>query len=88
MSKQDMLTTATTAVRDIEFLARSEEFGRFMDHFKARADKLADEILHSDMPDAEREKMRQFRLGILEVLRGPQEIHRINATLLDRSADA
>jgi hypothetical protein len=82
--RQELLKTATAMVRDIEFLAKSEEFSRFMDHFKARADKLADEILHGDMTDAEREKLRQFRLGILEVLRGPQEIHRSNAMLLQR----
>jgi hypothetical protein len=82
--RQELLKTATAMVRDIEFLAKSEEFSRFMDHFKARADKLADEILHGDMTDAEREKLRQFRLGILEVLRSPQEIHRSNAMLLQR----
>jgi hypothetical protein len=82
--RHDMLKAATTMVRDIEFLAAREEFTRFLDHFKARADKLADEILHGEMPDAEREKLRQFRLGILEVLKGPKEIHRYNSVLLEK----
>jgi len=82
--RQQMLKTATTAVRDIETLAVSEEFNRFLDHFKARADKMADEILHGDMPVEKREELRQMRLGILEVLRGPKEIHDSNAMLLKR----
>jgi len=82
--RHEMLKSATTMVRDIEFLAKSDEFTRFMDHFKARADRLADEILHGEMADAEREKLRQFRLGVLEVLKGPQEIHRANALILQQ----
>jgi hypothetical protein len=80
--RHEMLKSATVMVRDIEFLSGSDEFARFMDHFKARADKLADEILHGEMDGTERENLRQFRLGILEVLRGPQEIHAANSALL------
>ncbi len=72
-------------VNDIEFLAGREEFSRFMDHFRTRVDKLALEILHNDMPPEQREALRQFRLGILEVLGGPQELHRVNAMILERN---
>ena len=77
-----MLRTAEKAVQDMEFLSKCDEFKRFVDHFRNRSDKLADEILYNDMPDDEREKKRQFRLGILEVLRGMSEIHAANSIIL------
>jgi len=71
--RNDMMRSATTTVADIDFLSKSEEFARFMDQFKFRADMLADEILHGELSPEEREAKRQFRLGIMEVLRWPIE---------------
>lgn len=80
--KAELMQTAERAVQDMEFLSKCDEFKRFMDHFRNRSDNLADEILHGDMQGDEREKKRQFRLGILEVLRGLNEIHAANSIIL------
>jgi len=83
--KTEMMRAANSMVADIEFLATREEFVRFMDSFKSRADGLAEEILHADMTAEEREAKRQFRMGIMEVLRWPSDTKRSCMRLLNQS---
>lgn len=56
----------------INRLKTNPDFGLFMDGFRRRADALANEILHDEMKPKKREAVRQYRLGILEVLGAPQ----------------
>ena len=72
-AQQAAIDTAQQAVRTIDALRVNEDFRRFMDRFQARADQLADLILHKNMKSKEREKLRNHRLGILEVLAAPKE---------------
>ena len=72
-SQQDSIDSAMKVIKTIDALAGNEDFQRFMERFTRRADQLALEILHNDMPTDEREKLRHCRLGILEVLLAPKE---------------
>ncbi|MBK1883667.1 hypothetical protein JIN85_14695 [Luteolibacter pohnpeiensis] len=61
-------------ISSIDALIANPEFQIFMGKIKELSDKMADSILHEDeISDQEREAKRQRRLGILEVLRKPQE---------------
>jgi hypothetical protein len=76
---------AANTIRDIDFLAECREFKAFMAGFKARADQMADTILHENsLSPVEREALRRERLGILEVLQAPALIHQ-GATSVLRS---
>lgn len=67
---------AANTLREIEFLSDCKEFGAFMAKFKARADAMADAILHdNELSPTEREAMRRERMGILEVMQAPSLIH-------------
>ena len=65
--------TSLKTVQALDELARSEAFKMFITRLQRRADELADEVLHHAMTPEEREQKRNHRLGILEVLRVPQE---------------
>lgn len=82
--RNEMMRSATNTVSDIDFLTKSAEFGRFMDRFKLRADGLADEILHGEISTEEREAKRQFRLGIMEMLRWPTEAKNSSLRVLNQ----
>lgn len=71
--QQASIDTAMQVVKTIDNLAKNDDFKRFMDRFAAESDLLAQTILHDDKltPD-EREKIRQKRMGILEVLLAPK----------------
>jgi hypothetical protein len=69
--QSEMIEQSQKAVRDIDELLENESFRRFMERFQRRADELADEILHSELPKGERKAKRFIRLGILEVLAAP-----------------
>jgi hypothetical protein len=72
--QQDAIDTALQVVRTIDALSANDDFRLFMERFTRRADALALEILHDDRLSAEdREKLRNRRLGILEVLLAPKE---------------
>ena len=62
--------------------ASQREFQRFMARFKEQADTLAESILHDEMPHEEREALRHKRLGILEVLRSPNEDRQAQVSVL------
>lgn len=79
------VNTARQIIHDNTFLLDREEFIRFLDRWKREADRLADEILHrSDLSDRERENLRQYRLGILTVLKSPHEDTEAQSNLLAR----
>jgi len=65
--------TSLKTVQALDSLTRSEPFKLFIQRLQRRADELADEVLHHDMMPEEREKRRNHRLGIMEVLRVPRE---------------
>lgn len=82
---EDVLRYATRMVACADFLMSNDEFNEFNDHVKRFSDQLADEILHGEMTDDEREKKRQFRLGILWVLRSPTDMRKANMDIIERS---
>lgn len=71
--QQASIETSLEVVRTIDSLAKNEDFRRFMERFSRRADSLADQILHDEMKPKQREKLRQRRLGILEILLAPKQ---------------
>lgn len=64
---------ASETISNLEFLLNRPEFKSFLDRFRRQSDDMADSILHDDMSPEEREKIRQKRLAILEVLKAPSE---------------
>lgn len=67
---------AANNVAAIERLVDEEGFKMVTSILKDRADQLADSILHDDdLSSVDREAFRQRRLGILEALKAPKEIH-------------
>lgn len=79
------LDEAYRRVSDTEFLVGREEFTRFMDLIRMWADALANEILHDDMTGEERERRRQYRMGLLSVLSAPAEIIMTNRKVIEES---
>jgi len=72
MKRDPELTTARHAIEATTDLAQCAGFtGWYVGELKRRADELANEILHNDMPAAERENLRQRRLQLLEILQMP-----------------
>lgn len=66
---------ACAALCEIDILEQLPEFASFMDRIKAVADKMADAVLHNEELTADkREAIRQQRIGVLEVLKFPNEI--------------
>lgn len=73
-SQQLAIESALKLVRTIDNLAGNPDFREFMARFSQRADELAGLILHDDAVSPEqREKLRNRRLGILEILLAPAE---------------
>jgi hypothetical protein len=73
--QQREIDSAIDAIRIIDNLVANEDFKKFMAQHTARADALADDILHTaTLKPEEREALRNRRLGLLEVLMSPQEI--------------
>jgi hypothetical protein len=63
-----------SCVHALDALSRSNDFQFFMDRIRRRADQLADEVLHKeDITPDEREKLRNHRSGIMEVLAIPRD---------------
>lgn len=74
-ANKDARQHAAENIASVGRLLEDSDFNRFMSGFKAMADQLADQVLHDDELTMEkREMIRQKRLGILEVLKGPQTI--------------
>jgi hypothetical protein len=71
--QRDICARAGESISKCESLLKRPEFTEFMDRFKARADALALQILHDEMPPEKREELRHIRIGILEVLAYPTE---------------
>lgn len=81
--KQEKIRWAATMVADMDYLTERDEFKRFMDGLRRRADELADEVLHqSTLTPDEREAKRQLRLGIMEVLAAPKMLRDHNHSIL------
>jgi hypothetical protein len=73
MKKDPELTTARHAIEATTDLAQCAGFTWYVNELKRRADELAHEILSNDMDAAEREKLRQRRLQLLEILQMPAD---------------
>lgn len=71
--EQKAIDGAMKVVNTIDALVQNEDFQRFMKQHSARADQLAQEILHDDMEPEKREALRNRRLGLLEVLLAPKQ---------------
>lgn len=72
--QKDACTKASEMISNIEFLQSRSEFIAFMEKLKARADGMAEQVLHDNNISAEeREAIRRTRLGILECLQSPSE---------------
>lgn len=82
--EQKAIETALRVVNSIDALVQNEDFQRFMAQHTERADRLANEILHNDMPPEQREALRNRRLGLLEVLLAPKQDRDAQAGLLAR----
>lgn len=74
--------TAANNMAAIERLVEEEGFKMVASILKGRADQLANSILHDEMSPVVREELRHLRLGILEALRTPHEIHEGAASVL------
>jgi hypothetical protein len=73
-AQQDSIKTALSVIRGLDELAGNEHFRLFMKRFSDRADELAMDILHNDkITPEDREKTRNRRLGILDVLLSPSQ---------------
>lgn len=84
-SQKDTCINAGRIISNLDFLTHREEFQEFIAQFQRRADEMAEQILESDnlSPD-ERERLRQRRKGILEVILSPDEDMRANRNILDQ----
>lgn len=70
--EQQEIDQAMLVVTTIDNLANNPDFRTFMQRFSDEADGIADKILHTEMPAEEREKLRQRRIGMLEILLAPK----------------
>lgn len=72
--EKEICEQSLTVVRSLDTLAPLDEFKAFMARIKRRADQLADEVLHDEKLDTtEREKRRNQRTGLMEVLGIPKD---------------
>lgn len=83
-AQKDLCVKAGETISNLDFLTKREEFRSFVDQFRRRAEELAYSILDDDALTAdERERLRQRRKGILEVINSPDEDMRANRNLID-----
>lgn len=74
------------AISNIDFLMGRDEFTSILEYFKERADELANAVLHNpDLTDMERERLRNYRLGIMEFLKYPEEQRQAHVRILTMS---
>lgn len=70
----ELCRKASETFSNLDFLTKRDEFREFIEIFERRAASIAEEILENDDISAdEREKLRQIRKGILEVINFPAE---------------
>jgi hypothetical protein len=68
-SQKEIARASAEAVSAIDTLARRPEFHHFLDSLRRREKQYADSILNDDaMPHDEREKLRQRRMELVEVI--------------------
>ena len=83
-SQKDLCAKAGETISNLDFLTKREEFKNFVAQFRRRADELRDQILDDDaITSEERERLRQRRNGILEVIESPEEDMRVNRVIID-----
>ncbi len=83
-NQHEDLALAARTVSNIDFLLGREEFQEFLHKFRRRSAELEDRILNEDMPAETRERLRQLRLGILEVILSPEEDKTANLRTLSQ----
>lgn len=83
-SQKDLCANAGQRISNLDFLTKREEFKEFINQFRVVAEELAKVILNEDNINAqERERMRQRRIGILDVIDSPEIDMRANRGILD-----
>lgn len=83
-SQRDQATKSGALVSDLDFLTKRREFIEFTDRWRDVAADMARSILDDDeLSDLERERLRQRRKGILEVLDSPEQDMKINRKIVD-----
>lgn len=68
---KDACRDAFRAISAIEFLTKRPEFETWIKGHREEVKKIELAILEKDMPADEREKLRQRRFGMLEVINSP-----------------
>lgn len=83
-SQKDLCAKAGETISNLDFLTKREEFKNFIAQFRRRAEELSEQILDDDaITSEERERLRQRRKGILEVIDSPEEDMRVNRGIID-----
>lgn len=83
-SQKDLCAKAGQTISNLDFLTKREEFQEFIANHRRNADALAEQILDDDSISPEqRERLRQRRKGMLEVLDSPAEDMRVNRGIID-----
>ena len=83
-SQREQAIKSGTLISDLDFLTKRREFQEFTDRWRDAAANIAREILENDdLSDLERERLRQRRKGILEVLDSPEQDMKINRKIVD-----
>jgi hypothetical protein len=70
------------AVSAIDFLTKRPEFQRFLGKLREREAQYAAAILNDDMADGEREKLRQRRLELVEIIQWPEQERAAHVSIL------
>jgi hypothetical protein len=83
-SQKDLCVKAGQTISNLDFLTKREEFQEFIANHRRNAEAIAERILDDDsLSPEERERLRQRRKGMLEVLDSPAEDMRVNRGIID-----
>jgi hypothetical protein len=76
---------AAETISAIDFLLKRDEFIAFREKHFRRIAEMEQAILGDEMTPEQRERLRQRRLGMLEVLNSPEEDREMNRRILSHS---
>lgn len=81
---KDLCARAGQTISNLDFLLKREEFKEFIARHQATVDSMEQTILNDDsISHEEREKMRQIRLGMLEVITSPERTMIANRNVIE-----
>ena len=66
---REEIEKSTQAIREIDWLTASAEFGSYRVKIERKAEELAETVLEGNVGSEEREELRQQRIGLLSGLR-------------------